>query len=463
MSSANSLNLSLPAQLPMGSGMARAPSTINTSSERSGQLARDSAVAMVTTWTTYVAGAVGGLVLARTLSPEGKGLYALLFLAGILAGAAGTFGTDLWSTKEAANQGIAGNVPEVVKFHLEMVTMVLVVLGLAAWLVTAPILGRPAPTGLIAVLVLTIASVWAVSLAALMRGTRDMRNLLKMHALTAAVFLFGIGCLAAMDRITVLSALYLASGAKVIGSFVGPWKHVLTSQRATVDVWWAVVRGHVSSSVGVLAEFVSYRVDILFVALFLSTTEVGLYSVALPLSELLWLIPNALAQVLLPHVAKSGSSEATVIAIRLATLTSIVGAAILVLFAIPILHLLYGDAYRDAAVTIPFLAGGAVVLTVWKLVTTDLLARGHSSIRAHGGVLGIAVLCATLPILAPRFGLRGAAASSMLAYAAAATHGITRWKQLPGSNVRDLIPGRKEDWLAIRRFVVQRSTKMETT
>ena len=43
-----------------------------------------------------------------------------------------------------------------------------------------------------------------------------------------------------------------------------------------------------------MVEFASYRVDVLFIAVFLSTTEVGLYSVALPLSELLWLLPNGL-------------------------------------------------------------------------------------------------------------------------------------------------------------------------
>ena len=84
-----------------------------------GALARDSSVAIVASWSSHLIGAAGGLVLARALQPEGKGTYSLLFLGGILAGAVMTFGTDLWSTKEASRNGITSEVAGTVRRHLQ--------------------------------------------------------------------------------------------------------------------------------------------------------------------------------------------------------------------------------------------------------------------------------------------------------------------------------------------------------
>jgi len=366
-----------------------------------GALARDSGLAIVAGWSAYLIGAAGGLILARVLQPEGKGTYSLLFLGGILAGAVLTFGTDLWSTKEASRQGITDDVAGMVRRHVQVITLVSV-LGLALYvgLVVAFTASLP-PAEPFAVFLLALTSVWYVSLAGLVRGARQMKTLLRMQVATPLVFVAGLAIWAVIGDLTVAGALLLAVLGRVASIALGPWRHVITSRPAARKQWFEVLRSHVSSSVGMLVEFASYRIDMLFIALFLTTTEVGLYSVALPLSELLWLLPNALAQVLLPHVAASGSAgaSATATAIRLTLGFSIVAAVGLIAVASPLIQWLYGSSYDGASSALPLLAVGAVILSTWKLVTADLLARGDSSIRARGGLVAIGVLAVAVPVL----------------------------------------------------------------
>jgi O-antigen/teichoic acid export membrane protein len=405
-------------------------------------------------WSAHFIGAAGGLVLARSLQPEGKGVYSLLFLAGILAGAVMTFGTDLWSTKEASRSGITAEVAGIVRRHLQMITSVslvaFVVYGATHLIVT----DRVPPPEAFAVFLLAVTSCWSVSLAGLLRGTRQMKALLQMQLIAPLVFVAGIAVWAAVSEPTVAGALWLAVAGRVASIARGPWRSVLAGEPVERRRWFRVLRSHVSSSVGVLVEFASYRVDVLFIAVFLTTTEVGLYSVALPLSELLWLLPNGLAQVLLPHVAAStsGTASSTAAAIRLTLGFSVVGAGVLVALAAPVIETLYGEEYLGAAAALPLLALGAVILSAWKLVTADLLARGDSSIRARGGLLAIAVLAVSVAPLTASFGLAGAAGSTALAYSAAASHGLSRWRRLPGAHLGDLVPGRMADIALVARL-----------
>lgn len=418
---------------------------------RPGALARDSGLAMLAGWSSYLIGAIGGLVLARALQPDGKGLYSLLFLGGILAGAVVTLGTDLWSTKESSRQGLTTEIGGLVRRQLQVITGLGVGGALLATVAYLVLGGGPPPAEVVALILLAVTSGWSVSLTALLRGARQMSALLRMQLVSASVFVVGIAAWAAQSGVTVVGALYVAVFARLVSIALGPWRLILHSRSADLSVWFGVVRSHASSSLGVLVEFASYRVDVLFVALFLTTSEVGLYSVALPLSELLWLLPNALAQVLLPHVAASGAkgASATATAVRLAVGFSLVAGLILVVTSSWLISLLYGDAYRPAAAALPLLSLGAVILTTWKLVTTDLLARGDSSIRARGGVLALLVLVLSLPVLTSLFGLPGAAGASALAYSAAALHGLTRWRTLPGARLRALIPGRRADFVLL--------------
>ena len=53
------------------------------------------------------------------------------------------------------------------------------------------------------------------------------------------------------------------------------------------------------------AQFLNYKLDVFVVGFFAGTTSVGRYTLAVSLAQLLWLMSNSVASVLLPKVAAS--------------------------------------------------------------------------------------------------------------------------------------------------------------
>jgi O-antigen/teichoic acid export membrane protein len=97
-------------------------------------LIRDIAVSGVGTVIFRLVGAAGGVLAAHLLGPEGKGVAALLVLAGTVIGTLGTGGLQIWASRQVAAsqpQGLRG----VLRRQVRLVTIAVSVLsvGLAAW------------------------------------------------------------------------------------------------------------------------------------------------------------------------------------------------------------------------------------------------------------------------------------------------------------------------------------------
>jgi len=58
-----------------------------------------------------------------------------------------------------------------------------------------------------------------------------------------------------------------------------------------------------------VAQFLNYKLDVFVVGFFAGTASVGRYTLAVSLAQLLWLMSNSVASVLLPKVAASTASS----------------------------------------------------------------------------------------------------------------------------------------------------------
>lgn len=171
---------------------------------------------------------------------------------------------------------------------------------------------------------------------------------------------------------------------------------------------------------GEIAQFLNYRVDVFLVAFFLTPANVGLYTVATSLAERLWEIPHAIRIVLLQRISKTidkANADTTTIGItQLVAVTIAIGCISLAVLAYPIVDLLFGQAYRASVPAIIALMPGVWALSIAKLLTAHLSARGYPEVGTYGA---IAALCATIVLdilLIPQMGIEGAAIASSIAY-----------------------------------------------
>jgi O-antigen/teichoic acid export membrane protein len=169
------------------------------------------------------------------------------------------------------------------------------------------------------------------------------------------------------------------------------------------------------------------RIDVLLVAAFLPLHDVGLYVVAVALTELLWVVPDGVAQVVLPTTARTPSATRTRRLLRLTLCLTAVGGVVLSVVAQPLIDLVFGASYGGAAEAVPLLAVASLAGGAWKIAAAEVVARGRTTPRLSSAVLGLVVMVVVDLVAVPTLGIVGAALGSAAGYGAAATWIARSW------------------------------------
>jgi stage V sporulation protein B len=188
--------------------------------------------------------------------------------------------------------------------------------------------------------------------------------------------------------------------------------------RRSLDTFREVFLFSLPVSLTSVAAFALAYVDILLLGIFLPPQEVGVYSAASPTARLPLAFAMALSAVLLPKVAAGGEVRRQV-ANAYMLLLPVLGAATLVtlVFAEPIVTLLFGYAYAEASTPLRILALGSFFYGFFSVNSGVLQGLGKAALPMK--ILGAAALLDLLLnlLLIPLFAATGAAVASALSLA----------------------------------------------
>jgi O-antigen/teichoic acid export membrane protein len=171
---------------------------------------------------------------------------------------------------------------------------------------------------------------------------------------------------------------------------------------------------------GELVLLAMLRVDIVLVAAFLPVADAGLYAVAVALSEILWVVPDGVALVALPTSASDPEARRSRHLVALTVAVTVTGGVALSLAATPLIDVLFGSAFEDAASAVPLLAVAAVAGGVWKVVGAEIVAAGRTSPRFWSASAGLGAMVLVDVVAIPSLGIQGAALGAATGYAVAA-------------------------------------------
>jgi O-antigen/teichoic acid export membrane protein len=182
----------------------------------------------------------------------------------------------------------------------------------------------------------------------------------------------------------------------------------------------AGVRMGLRGQPGNMATALYYRFDVFLVSFFLGPAQVGLYALAVVISEALWQIPQAVSWAIFPRTARTmnqGAAEFTCLVIRqvfaISCLSGIALAAVSP-FAVP---LVFGEAFRPSVASIWWLIPGTISLSLAKVASADLAARSKTGYSTIFAIIALAVSVPLDLLLIPRMGIRGASLTSSVVYA----------------------------------------------
>ncbi|MGQ9627156.1 MAG: flippase [Anaerolineae bacterium] len=201
----------------------------------------------------------------------------------------------------------------------------------------------------------------------------------------------------------------------------------------------------------------NYDIDLFIVNYFsVSTDQVGYYTLAVSIAELLWYISESVMIVALPYIASAAESDKArmaATACRNALALTVLAGLGLAAVIRPVITLVYGEAYLPATVPFLVLLPGAIIMVIFR-VLYDYLLINHDPLYigiATGGATVINVVANFF--LIPRLGITGASLASVISYTVTSIIAVYLFKRIAPIPVREILWPMASDWREYRRLL----------
>ena len=202
-----------------------------------------------------------------------------------------------------------------------------------------------------------------------------------------------------------------------------------------------------------LLVFLVYRSDIFLIAYFLSQEAVGYYYIAVMVAERLLYLTQSSRLVLMPAAAHAPEQQEKVpLLIRANLLVVLLGAALLGAVAPWLIPLVFTSQYQPAVLPLLLLLPGVVAITLPKLLSAALAARGLPRYNLYANAVNFCINLGLNLWLIPRIGIAGAALSSSIAYLAAALMMVAFYRRVSGVALSELLLPKRSDWTGLKKL-----------
>lgn len=238
------------------------------------------------------------------------------------------------------------------------------------------------------------------------RLTNTLFIMLAFFTLQPALWI-GLAMVLVGNLITIIMSLWRF---KYIGNpFKADWPYLMKLMPAAL-VWM----------LSALLMMLNYRVDELMLKwLGVPDIERGFYRTGVSLASYGWLIPDAFREVLVNRTARDDATKDMVFSMKNSFYLMLIVFVLIVIFGKTAIRLLFGARYLPSYRVTVILLGGILTMQYFKLI--GALLQSQKKRGLYLGVLAVSAVCNILANLyaIPRFGIEGAAFSSVFSYSIA--------------------------------------------
>jgi O-antigen/teichoic acid export membrane protein len=199
------------------------------------------------------------------------------------------------------------------------------------------------------------------------------------------------------------------------------------------------------------------RLDLFLIAWLVGSTAAGLFGTAVQMAAQVGILSQAAYFVVFPVMAQVDKSEddrrrQTPMIARLTFAFSLVVALVVALLGPQLIEILFGSEFRGAFATLVWYLPAAVLLSISRVLTADISARGRPDI-VMVIALGTLALSVVLNLaFIPRFGSQGAAAAASLTAVVNLWWRASAYRRLSDVNWRSLVFPRRPDFALIGSY-----------
>lgn len=384
-----------------------------------------------------------GILTARTLSVEDRGVYAsAIIVSGVIAGIASMgSASGFFVSNRRLDPGEVASNGMLVSFPLS----VALAAGFAAF-------GRnisQADSQVILLASLGIApAMWRGILGGVLQGSGQFfRFNVATQIPTLFVFIalfFWLVVMGHRDDKSALTAWCVAQYVSVLPFVVWgrQWAGWFRHHRPDPLLVARMLRFSAVTGFAGIIGVLNYRIDQILVIRLDSEQGAGIYSSAIAVAEGLWLFSSAIALASFHRVGRASSEEAasiTATGVRHTLLVVVLGGGAAAIIGPVMLEVLFGKVYGEAADALRVLCIGTALFAPQGLLNNYFVNQlGRPSFPLIAGTLSLAISVIVGFLLIPDHGTVGAAWSTTAGYGASSLVTITLFCRRSGTPLSDL-------------------------
>jgi O-antigen/teichoic acid export membrane protein len=205
-----------------------------------------------------------------------------------------------------------------------------------------------------------------------------------------------------------------------------------------------------------IAWYLNARTDQFIMGFLASGSALGIYVVAVNVSEVLLQAPSAVSRILLSAIAGRPPEERRARTLHVLRVLQLLTLGLLVagLACAPLIPIVFGSAFGDSMVPYLVLLPGMIPYTAMVIISSALIAASQPG-RASLSLFAAFVVGLVLDLaLIPPFGATGAAVAATAAFAAGGIAAILVYRRTEELRVSELLP-RAADVAALRALAVR--------
>jgi len=209
---------------------------------------------------------------------------------------------------------------------------------------------------------------------------------------------------------------------------------------------------------GNISNILNFHMGTIILSFFATKVEIGLFSVATVITTRVEMIPDAFFSVIFPRVAASvdGRKELVAQCARISGIICCLILLFLVIFAEPIIKILFSSAFLASKSLIRILAIGIMIRCGCKVFVSYIVGTNHPGIASMSVVFGLIINIILMYILLPLYGLNGAAISVCVNYLLSSFLFLYSFIYLTNTKLLDIIIPQKADFMLLKSVVLDK-------
>ena len=427
------------------------------------KLADDATGTFGTRLITMGFGLFTGIITARMLGPENRGIFTLvaLFPASIVT--LSKFGQGIASVYfiRKAREDVSQVASNVLIIALGVGAVLIgVALSLRGVLLDSVLRGVPA-WSLVVVLPLIPILLTESYMYGVLQSTDRFRVYNFRLIAEAVLTLTGMAvCLMILD-LGLAGALGVAVVVRIVMASWVVWTiHRGTPLRLHFDValFRRMIRYGLKSHVQIIASHFHFKAAMYLVAYFTNPAQVAFYAIASRLAEHILYVPQSLGLALFPRLAGSDEQRAhtmTATACRQTLVVTVALALALSTLGRFLITAWYGEAYASAAIPLVYASAGVVMMSLYVLLSRNFTSRNKQSVNILAAYVALVGNLALNVFLIPSHGIAGAAIATAVSYSTAAIILLVFFLRDSGLALHDVLILKRSDVAMWRRLAAE--------